>query len=796
MTRERGNRIDSYEVLEVLGQGAFGVTYLVRDTTLDLRFALKEYFPAGLALRKADGAVEAATAAAGAFRKGLQRFVAEGRTLARLDHPNLARVLRHFEAQGTAFLLMPRYAGRTLHQLLVRDGTFSPAELAALVDPLLDALGYLEQRRVVHGDIKPSNIMVSGSGDPVLLDFGAARVLGAGAERGEVGAGSEGFAAVEQYRDTARVGPATDIYGLAATLYRLITGRIPVAATQRQDALGAGRTDPLLPLQGQAELADFSSRFLAAIDQGLALAPGDRPASAAAWRKLFGPLDTAAAPVTPPSGGAAERVILPQILAGIVLVLLLALAAWVFLGDGKDSEEPQSTAPSTLPATSLAEDDASWEQAVRTDTAAGFRAYLGAFPNGRHHSAAREQLAAFDQQRWERIRPSSALTDFEDYLEDFPDGQFVIEAQARAEVLRNAEQRAAREQAARDARDSEAYSRALAAGTFDALDAYLADFPGGLHVSEVLERKAALERAAQDQSAWQSAAQRNRLDGYEAYLRAHPQGRFVAEALAAIDRLTLKPGKRFRDCDDCPEMMVIEPGRFSQGAKDDTPMARSNEKPQHEVRLPRPFAMAIREVTFNEWDQCVQDGACRAQPVDNGWGRGDRPVILVNWVDAQAYTAWLSAKTGAVYELPSESQWEYVARAGEAGPWVGGSAAGVCAIANVAGAETGFDWRFESCSDPFSVGTAPTGYFPANAMGIHDMVGNVAEWTRDCMNLSYLDAPADGSAWERGLCSSRVTRGGSWFSGGQEIRLSSRFPLRSGERNDFTGFRVVRAVDE
>ncbi len=705
-------------------------------------------------------------------------------------------MLRHFEAHGTAFLLMPYYAGRNLHQLLVRDGTFSPAELAALVEPLLDALTYLEQRQVVHGDIKPSNIMVSSRGEPVLLDFGAARILDAGADQGESGAGSEGFAAIEQYRDTAKIGPATDIYGLAATLYRLITGRIPAAATARQDALAAGRRDPLRPLQGQAELAAFSDRFLAAVDRGLAVAPAQRPSGASEWRRALGPLDATARPPRPERPDTGERVLLPQVLAGIVLVLLLALAGWVFLGAPGDDEAPPSTEPSTLPATSLAGDDASWEQAVRTDTPAGFRAYLGAFPNGRHRAAAREQLAAFDQQRWERIRASSALTDFEDYLEDFPDGQFVIEAQARAEVLRDAEEQAAREQAARDARDNEAYARALAAGTFDALDAYLADFPGGLHVSEVLERKAALERAAQDEAAWRSAVQRDRLDGYEAYLRAHPQGRFLAEALAAVERLTLKPGKRFRDCDGCPEMMVIEPGRFSQGAQDETPLARSNERPQHEVRLPRPFAMAIHEVSFDEWDRCVADGACRAQPVDNGWGRGDRPVILVNWVDAQAYTAWLSRKTGAVYELPTESQWEYVARAGQTGPWVGGDAASVCANGNIAGSETGFDWRLDACADPFSVGTAPVGYFPANAMGIHDMVGNVAEWTRDCMNLSYLDAPADGSAWERGLCSSRVTRGGSWFSGGQEIRLSARFPLRSGERNDFTGFRVVRAVDE
>ncbi len=115
---------------------------------------------------------------------------------------------------------------------------------------------------------------------------------------------------------------------------------------------------------------------------------------------------------------------------------------------------------------------------------------------------------------------------------------------------------------------------------------------------------------------------------------------------------------------------------------------------------------------------------------------------------------------------------------------------------NIAGAETSFDWRHAACADPFSVGTAEVGYFDPNELGVYDLVGNVAEWTRDCMNLSYLDAPTDGSAWERGLCSSRVTRGGSWFSGSVEIRLPARFALRTGESNDFTGLRVVRVVRE
>ncbi len=158
------------------------------------------------------------------------------------------------------------------------------------------------------------------------------------------------------------------------------------------------------------------------------------------------------------------------------------------------------------------------------------------------------------------------------------------------------------------------------------------------------------------------------------------------------------------------------------------------------------------------------------------------------------YSNWLSQVTGQSYSLPSESQWEYAARGGEESDWLGGEAGAVCEYANVAGGESGLRWRHEPCADPAALQTLPVGSLRANAFGLHDVIGNVAEWTLDCMNLSYLDAPADGSAWGRGICSSRMTRGGSWFTGSRDIRLPARFNLKNGDRNDFTGFRVVRKV--
>ena len=155
----------------------------------------------------------------------------------------MVKVLRCFEANGTAYMLMPWYQGEALHRLLQRSGTLTRDEAMALSRPLLDALEYLHGKGVVHQDIKPANVYIRRNGEPLLLDFGAAGPATQNEERQKLG--SEGYAAAEQSDPAARIGPWTDIYGLAATLYRCIGGQVPVAASQRQQAPKTGRPDPL-----------------------------------------------------------------------------------------------------------------------------------------------------------------------------------------------------------------------------------------------------------------------------------------------------------------------------------------------------------------------------------------------------------------------------------------------------------------------------------------------------------------------------------------------------------------------
>ena len=231
-------------------------------------------------------------------------------------------------------------------------------------------------------------------------------------------------------------------------------------------------------------------------------------------------------------------------------------------------------------------------------------------------------------------------------------------------------------------------------------------------------------------------------------------------------------------------MVGIPGGTFRMG--DLRGVWEVSERPVHAVTV-SPFRIGKHEVTFSQWDACVADGGCGDySPVDEGFGRGNRPVINVSREDNQEFIAWLNTKTGGGYRLPTESEWEYAARAGTESDYSWGEDAIGVNRANCR--VCGSQWD--------NIETAPVGSFPANAWGLHDVHGNVAEWMEDCWNENYSGAPVDGSVWESGDCAKRVIRGGSWSSAPRNIRSSARFRLpRSSSapvRFDWVGFRLAR----
>ena len=235
-------------------------------------------------------------------------------------------------------------------------------------------------------------------------------------------------------------------------------------------------------------------------------------------------------------------------------------------------------------------------------------------------------------------------------------------------------------------------------------------------------------------------------------------------------------GAAFRDCAVCPEMVVVPAGSFTMGSPESETDRFENESPVHRVSV-QSFEASKYEVTFAQWDACVADGGCGGyQPPDEGWGRGNRPVINVSWNDAQEYVRWLSREARHNYRLLTEAEWEYAARAGTTTAYSTG--------ASISASQA----RFSSQS------TAAVGSFPANAFGLYDMHGNVWEWVEDCYADSYAGHQSDGSAYETNDCSSRVLRGGSWINDPQYLRSANRNGINPSNRNINSGFRVARTV--
>jgi formylglycine-generating enzyme required for sulfatase activity len=288
-----------------------------------------------------------------------------------------------------------------------------------------------------------------------------------------------------------------------------------------------------------------------------------------------------------------------------------------------------------------------------------------------------------------------------------------------------------------------------------------------------------------------------------------------AGAIAVLIASCVTPDSGVRDCEACPAMAMAPAGAFIMGAPESEAGRFPEEGPQHSVRVAA-FAISQAPVTRGVYAAFVRatsrpdgppcalmdnEGRWRATPGlswrNPGFAQNDdHPVVCVSWDDAQAYAAWLSARTGRVYRLPSEAEFEYAARAGAATAFPWGDAPGdVCAHANgfdLAARRTHPDWTSLECDDGFAF-TAPVRAFPANAFGLYDMTGNVFQWTQDCFNESYEGAPADGSAWTSPECTVRAIRGGSWLNSARGLRaaMRDRDPQQSPYAN--IGIRVVRS---
>jgi formylglycine-generating enzyme required for sulfatase activity len=305
---------------------------------------------------------------------------------------------------------------------------------------------------------------------------------------------------------------------------------------------------------------------------------------------------------------------------------------------------------------------------------------------------------------------------------------------------------------------------------------------------------AEMSAAQREDVFWADAKAAGNKEAFEAYLINYPTGRYANLAKANIARLSTAnvqvvstppvvapvitppvtkpvitnparlPGGAFKDCDDCPEMVVIPAGSFEMGG------TAYSESPRHRVTL-NAFSMGKTEVTQGQWRSIMGTSPSKFSAC------GDTcPVETVSWVDAQAFVKKLSAKTGKQYRLSSEAEWEYACRAGGQDEYCG------------SGRADDLGWHGANSGGS----TRPVGGKQANAWGLHDMSGNVWEWTEDCWKENYNGAPTDGSAWTTDNCSPRVVRGGSWYFTPQSLRAANRDRNSAANQVSGIGFRVAR----
>ena len=716
-----GAVVGDYTIESELGSGGFSIVYLARHNLVGdgrgqaWHVALKEYLPAEVAGRDRDGLTVRPSRSdrQEAFDDGLRRFKEEALHLVRFQRlGNVVDCLNLFEANGTAYLVMEYDDGLPLSTFLqLREEQGRPCsedDLMAVMEPLLGCLSEVHRAGVYHRDIKPGNIFVRRADDvlgrpaePMLLDFGAAKLDYLATHSRSGAPFTPGYAPLEQTSSIGEMGPWTDIYALGATMWRMVAGGsgdsrlnapedsvdpppgtrnpAPVDAQKRLAAMNwrPPRPDPM-PSAADLGAGRFSPHVLEAIDRCLSLYPEDRPQDCEELSDMLsGPVDAGVGSDVPDEAGAVDR---------------------------QEPSDRESGDVGDASSGARAAASRSRRRGMGLGLAAGIVAVLGlvAYLSGEFTTDDLKAVPFTVETDPADATVEILASDFNDRLRYRPGmlllpGRYSVQASASGHESRQLwlEHRAGvlheivLEPAAwaftvepdppgasvRILNTSTRYSPGMRLGSGDYR----------------VEVSAPGYETAEESVGHGGGPTKRRIDLKK---RAWRSGDVIAEEL--------------RSGGVGPEMAVISAGRFRMGCLSNDDACDSDEEPDHKVTIGRAFALSTHEVTFAQWDACVAGGGCGGhRPEDEGWGRGDRPVINVSWEDAQSYVAWLSRETGETYRLPSESEWEYAARAGTATKYSWGNEIGVNR-ANCDGCGSRWDDRR----------TAPAGSFAPNGFGL------------------------------------------------------------------------------
>jgi formylglycine-generating enzyme required for sulfatase activity/serine/threonine protein kinase len=739
-----------YRVGRVLGQpGGFGITYLGWDIHLQQRVAIKEFLPRDIATRH-PGQLDVAThtdETRSNFEFGKEQFLREARIVAKLDHPNVVRVRAFFNANGTAYLVMDYYEGLSLGEYLSRvRKIIEPALAVPLIRPVLEALQYLHEHGVVHRDLKPHNIYLATVGKPIVLDFGAARQAAGERQHSMSVVLTDGYAPLEQYQRRSSQGPWTDVYGAAATLYRMLTGVAPPTALDRL-------TDDPLERDGWAGIP---VALHPALRRSLALTPEARYQTAAEfidaladYRPLIAPpaAATDSNSVVPPSPAAAATRVTPT--AAVPTAAAAPAATRVTTPVIGEPATTHRSAPLLAPTVVASPQPQPQPQPLPPAVEA---------PPTRAPSY-RAQIEAVMQ------------------ADDLPDADNPPTVTRRAFPMRPPTRPEAQESTRAPAQPvSRVAPKAPepapeARPSWTVLAMPLALVAGLVLLIAVLLYQL-LGDGADPSRPTMAATNTASVPAVVAPAAATPSQPTALAPPPALPQMLLLPAATARIGDD----------RGDEG-----------ERPTHAVRVAA-FAISADEISVEQfgafvgqtgytnpmWARYACESAGSRSPSwsEPGFAQSpNRPVVCVSAVDARAYAQWLSQASGLRFRLPTEAEWEYAARGNSNTRfWWGDSYQPT--QASCAG-----------CPQARS-GPLPVGSWPRNAFGLADSAGNVREWT--CSSYAPYSNAGDESRCAGEYDRSLSVRGGSWQQNADALRPAHREAMDADHRDVWTGFRIAQ----
>lgn len=819
-----GYKLHWYRIIKVLGQGGFGITYLVEDENLQEQVAIKKYFPSQIASRSNESEVQPLSEN---NRKdydwGLGRFIDEARTLTKFRHPAITRVRSVFEENGTAYMVMDFEEGDALDEILKGKKTLPEEQIRAFLLPLIDGLKEVHQVGFIHRDIKPANIIIK-KDRAVLIDFGSARQSLNQQTMTLTQLVSPGYAPFEQYQsDSTGQGPWTDAYALAATMYRAATGITPPQAIDRSRAVLETNRDvyvSALEICGE----NYSQPFLRGIDHGLAFRTNERPQTMEDWQRDFQPTQPVARQVDEsesvteavseaPTQATATREPETTVardndnqaqskstswkwyaLTSLFLVVIAGFSYKLWVSEPEAPPTPKldiSTETST-PKVIMAQQEPDDSGDLVDDAETFEDAILEPdIKKEKKEEATPEATQTDDDIQQQEIDAllKRADEDIKAMRLTSPKGNNALEKFNRVLTLDTDNETASDGINRVIDKYITIFDNSLSAKDFDRANSYLGRIRNIHPDSPVLiEGETRLETAKQTEQDRQLEEQRKEVH------RVLMENEHVKKENEI--RLQASKKEKYKLIQIVIDNMIDIPGgTFRMGNS----KGNISDKPVREVKISS-FKISKYEVTVEQFKYFVDStnyeaGVCTQKPIvkENNWNNpgyeqtGKHPVTCMSYQDVLGFINWLNEGSEMAFRLPSEAESEYILKKGnkEFEFKSNKEKSQLCMYGNLN--------YTQSCNDGYEF-TSPVGSYKPNGFGVYNMIGNVFEYTADCRHRNFIGAPDDGSAWVSNCYNEgRITRGGSYQVSDTLKAINFRIGRLTSRHLD-VGFRLAHSI--